>query len=92
MPGEVLVAPVTDPAWAPCFLNAAAIVMDQGGMLSHGSILAREYGIPCVANVGAATKIISTGRCIEVDGTHGTVRILEDGEGRTPPVSVDPGS
>jgi phosphoenolpyruvate synthase/pyruvate phosphate dikinase len=78
LPGEVLVAPSTDPSWAPCFLNAAAIVMDQGGLLSHGSIVAREYGIPCVVNVGPATKIIRTGQPIEVDGDRGGVRILRD--------------
>lgn len=52
-------------------VTAAAIVMDQGGQLSHGSILAREYGIPCVVNVGPATKVIKTGRRIEVDGDLG---------------------
>ncbi|MCX5670186.1 MAG: PEP-utilizing enzyme [Planctomycetota bacterium] len=75
-PGEVLVAPSTDPGWTPYFVNAAAIVMDQGGQLSHGSILAREYGIPCVVNVGPATKVIKTGRRIEVDGNRGIVRLL----------------
>ncbi len=77
MPGEVLVAPFTDPAWTPYFLNAAAIVMDQGGQLSHGCIVAREYGIPCVVNVGPATKLIQTGRLLEVDGSRGVVRLLE---------------
>jgi pyruvate,water dikinase len=77
-PGEVLLAPVTDPAWTPHFVNAAAIVMDQGGQLSHGSILAREYGIPCVVNVGPASRLIQTGRMLEVDGTRGVVRILDE--------------
>jgi phosphoenolpyruvate synthase/pyruvate phosphate dikinase len=77
MPGEVLVAPCTDPSWAPCFLNAAAIVIDQGGLLSHWSIVAREYGIPCVVNVGPANRILHTGQQIEVDGDHGKVSILE---------------
>jgi pyruvate,water dikinase len=76
LPGEVLVAPFTDPSWAPCFLNAAAIVIDQGGLLSHGSIVAREYGIPCVVNVGPATKVLRTGQEIEVDGDLGVVRLL----------------
>jgi phosphohistidine swiveling domain-containing protein len=76
MPGEVLVAPCTDPSWAPCFLNAAAIVIDQGGLLSHGSIVAREYGIPCVVNVGPATQVLRTGQQVEVDGGRGLVRIL----------------
>jgi len=76
LPGEVLVAPFTDPGWTPYFLNAAAIVIDQGGLLSHGSIIAREYGIPCVVNVGPATRVIKTGQTIEVDGNRGAVRIL----------------
>jgi pyruvate,water dikinase len=77
LPGEILVAPFTDPGWTPYFLPAAAIVVDQGGLLSHGSIVAREYGIPAVVNVGPATTRIRTGQTIEVDGTRGTVRILE---------------
>ncbi len=76
-PGEILVAPFTDPGWAPYFLPAAAIVMDQGGLLSHGSILAREYGIPAVVNVGPATHIIKTGQTITVDADHALVRILD---------------
>ena len=74
-PGEILVAPFTDPGWTPLFLNAAAIVMDMGGILSHGSIVAREYGIPAVVNVGPATKTIKTGQMIRVDGTRGTVTL-----------------
>jgi len=76
LPGEILVAPYTDPGWTPYFLPAAAIVMDQGGLLSHGSIVAREYGIPAVVNVGPATKIIKTGQTIQVDGNRGTVKII----------------
>jgi pyruvate,water dikinase len=76
LPGEVLVAPSTDPGWAPYFLNAAAVVMDMGGILSHGSIVAREYGLPCVVNVGPATKTIRTGQTLRVDGGRGTVEIL----------------
>ncbi len=79
-PGEILVAPFTDPGWTPYFLNAAAIVMDQGGLLSHGSIVAREFGIPAVVNVGPATAIIETGQMLRVDGARGTVTILEDQE------------
>jgi phosphohistidine swiveling domain-containing protein len=75
--GEILVAPFTDPGWTPYFVPAAGIVMDMGGMLSHGSIIAREYGIPAVVNVGPATRIITTGQLIEVDGDTGEVRILE---------------
>jgi pyruvate,water dikinase len=77
LPGEILVAPFTDPGWAPHFLQAAAIVMDKGGLLSHGSIIAREYGIPAVVNVGPATRTIQTGQTVHVDGTRGEVRILK---------------
>ncbi len=77
LPGEILVAPFTDPGWTPYFVPAAGIVMDMGGLLSHGSIIAREYGIPAVVNVGPATRIIHTGDLIEVDGEKGEVRILE---------------
>jgi pyruvate,water dikinase len=75
--GEILVAPFTDPGWTPYFVPAAAIVMDEGGVISHGSIVAREYGIPAVVNVGNATKIIKTGQTIQVDGNLGVVRILQ---------------
>jgi len=76
--GEILVAPFTDPGWTPYFVPAAAIVMDQGSILSHGSIIAREYGIPGVVNVGVATKIIRTGQTIRVDGDRGLVNILKN--------------
>lgn len=76
LPGEILVAPFTDPGWTPYFIPAGGIVIDQGGLMSHGSIIAREYGIPAVVNVGPATRIIKTGQTVEVDGDAGTVRIL----------------
>jgi len=76
-PGEILVAPFTDPAWTPYFLSAAGVVMDQGGILSHGSIIAREYGLPAVTNLGSATRIIRTGDQVQVDGNLGRVTILE---------------
>lgn len=75
--GEILVAPFTDPGWTPYFIPAAGIVMEQGGHLSHGSVIAREYGLPAVVNVPHATRIIKTGRKIQIDGAEGTVRILE---------------
>jgi pyruvate,water dikinase len=75
--GEILVAPFTDPGWTPYFVPASAIVMDEGGVISHGSIVAREYGIPAVVNVGGATKIIKTGQTIQVDGNRGVVRLLQ---------------
>jgi phosphohistidine swiveling domain-containing protein len=75
--GEILIAPFTDPGWTPYFVPASAIVMDEGGIISHGSIVAREFGIPAVVNVGSATKIIKTGQKIQVDGDHGMVRIIQ---------------
>ena len=72
-PGEILVAPSTDPAWTPLFLKAGAVVMETGGFLSHGSIVAREYGIPSVVNVAGAMRIIQDGQEIIVDGNAGTV-------------------
>ena len=78
LPGEIMVAPFTDPGWTPHFLTAAGIVMDMGGLLSHGSIVAREYGIPTVVNVGPATQIIRTGQRIQVDADRGIVRIIRD--------------
>jgi pyruvate,water dikinase len=76
LPGEILVAPFTDPGWTPYFLQAAAIVMDQGGLLSHGSIIAREYGIPAVVNVGPATRIVRTGQTLHVNGWSGRVTVV----------------
>jgi pyruvate,water dikinase len=80
LPGEILVAPFTDPAWTPYFVTAAGVVMDQGGILSHGSIVAREYGLPAVTNVGSATRVIRTGDLIQVDGNRGWVTILDRGK------------
>ncbi|MHC4200446.1 MAG: PEP-utilizing enzyme, partial [Planctomycetota bacterium] len=90
-PGEILVAPFTDPGWTPFFVNAAGIVMDMGGLLSHGSIIAREYGIPAVVNVGPATKIIQTGQMLRVDGDRGIVSVLgaEPGDPGGPDRPVD---
>ena len=74
--GEILVAPFTDPAWSPYFITAAGLVVEQGGILSHGSIVAREYGIPAVTDVRSATKIIRTGQWLEVDADRGLVKVL----------------
>lgn len=72
-PGEILVAPSTDPGWTPLFLTAAGLVMEMGGSMSHGAVVAREYGIPAVVGVPDATTIIATGQFIVVDGGAGTV-------------------
>lgn len=76
-PDEVLVAPITDPSWTPLFVGAAAVVVDVGAPFSHAAIVSRELGIPCVVSVSKATKRIRTGDLIEVDGTAGTVTLLE---------------
>lgn len=75
--GEVLVCPVTDAAWGPLFFSASALVVDLGGPLSHGSQVAREYGIPAVVNVKTGTRTIKTGQTITVDGAAGTVTLGE---------------
>ena len=71
--GDVLVAPSTDPGWTPLFLRASAIVMEAGGSLSHGAIVAREYGIPAVVNIPGVLKIIKDSQLITVDGDEGKV-------------------
>lgn len=76
-PGEILIAPFTDPGWTPLFINAAALVMEVGGLMTHGSVVAREYGIPAVVGVLDATKIIESGQKIRVNGDLGYVEILE---------------
>ena len=73
-PGEVLVTSFTDPGWTPLFTVAGAVVMDLGGLLSHGAIVAREYGIPAVVNTRTATRDIRTGQVVTVDGNQGIVR------------------
>jgi pyruvate,water dikinase len=75
-PGEILVAPSTDPGWTPLFLTAADLVMEMGGMMSHGAVVAREYGIPAIVGVPAATERITTGQHITIDGASGTISII----------------
>lgn len=74
-PGEILVAPSTDPGWTPLFLTASGLVMEMGGLMSHGSVVAREYGIPAVVGVHGATERLVTGQRITVDGSTGVIRI-----------------
>jgi pyruvate,water dikinase len=74
--GEILVAPFTDPGWTPLFVNAAAIVTEVGGLMTHGAVVAREYGIPAVVSVAGAVERIRSGQRIRVDGTRGFVEIL----------------
>jgi phosphohistidine swiveling domain-containing protein len=77
-PGEILVAPTTDPGWTPLFLTAGGLVTETGAPMAHGPTVAREYGIPAVVCVRDATQLIRTGQLITVDGAAGTVEIEED--------------
>ena len=77
-PGEILVAPYTDPAWTPLFLTANAAVIEVGSYLSHAGTIAREYGMPCVVDVTNCTSKITTGTRILVDGTRGSVSIIDE--------------
>jgi pyruvate,water dikinase len=74
--GEILVAPVTAPSWAPIFGKISAIVTDIGGMMSHAAIVCREYGLPAVTGTGRASSSIKTGQMLRVDGSTGEVTIL----------------
>ena len=76
-PGDVLVAPLTDPSWTPLFVPVEAVVVDVGGQMSHAVIVSRELGLPCVVAVSGATTTIADGTWIEVDGAAGTVTILD---------------
>ncbi len=77
-PGEILVCPGTDPSWTPLFLAAGGLVMEVGGMMTHGAVVAREYGIPAVVGVHQATSQLHTGQLIQVNGSSGQITILED--------------
>jgi pyruvate,water dikinase len=76
-PGDILIADITTPAWTPLFAIASGIVTNVGGPLSHGSIVAREYGIPAVLGTGVATRRIESGQRVAVDGSAGTVSLLD---------------
>jgi phosphohistidine swiveling domain-containing protein len=77
-PGEILVAPSTDPGWTPLFLTAGGLVMEMGGSNSHGAVVAREYGIPAVVGVPDATTRITSGQLVTVDGAAGSVQVVEE--------------
>jgi len=78
LPGEILVCPATDPAWTPLFLIAGGLIMEVGGMMTHGSVVAREYGIPAVVGVNQATLRLKTGQRIRMDGSTGQIEILNE--------------
>ncbi len=73
LPGEILVVHTTDVGWTPLFLVAAGVVTELGGPLSHAAVVAREFGVPSVVNVGGATRAIRTGDVLRVDGERGVV-------------------
>jgi rifampicin phosphotransferase len=78
--GDILVTPYTDPAWTPLFPLAAGLVTEVGGLMTHGAVVAREYGIPAVVGVDNATSKIKDGQIIRIDGTQGIVTIIETDE------------
>lgn len=80
-PGEILVTEVTDIGWTALFASAAGVVTDLGGAMSHAAVVAREFGIPAAVGTQDATRVISTGMTIEVDGGAGTVRIVSEDDG-----------
>jgi len=77
-PGEILVCPGTDPAWTPLFLAAGGLVMEVGGMMTHGSVVAREYGIPAVVGVHQATTRLQTGQRVRVNGSSGIIEVVSE--------------
>ena len=77
-PDSTLVCPMTNPAWTPLFAHATGLVTDMGGILGHGSIVAREYGIPAVVGTGTSTQRTKHGQTIKVDGEVGTVELIQD--------------
>ena len=81
-PGDIIVAVTTDPGWTPLFINAAAVILEIGGELQHGALVAREYGKPCVSGIADVTHQFEDGQIVEVDGNTGRVRLV-DARGHT---------
>jgi rifampicin phosphotransferase len=77
-PGEILVCPGTDPSWTPLFLSAGGLIMEVGGLMTHGAVVAREYGIPAIVGVDQATARLKTGQRIRMDGSSGMIEVLEN--------------
>ena len=75
-PGDILVTAYTDPSWTPLFVAVAGLVTEVGGLMTHGAVIAREYGLPAVVGVEHATRLIKDGERIRVDGTDGYVEIV----------------
>lgn len=78
LPGEILVARATDPGWTPLFINASAILLEVGGLLQHGALVAREYGKPCIAGIEGVTERLEDGQLVEVDAAAGIIRLLNE--------------
>jgi phosphohistidine swiveling domain-containing protein len=76
-PGEILVTYAIDPAWTPVFTTIAGVVSVEGGMLAHAAVLGREYGLPVVLGVREATSRLADGDRVRIDGTLGTIQVLE---------------
>ena len=77
--GDILVTAYTDPSWTPLFVAIAGLVTEVGGLMTHGAVIAREYGLPAVVGVERATQLIRDGQRIRVNGTDGYVQILPVG-------------
>ncbi|HSN06376.1 MAG TPA: PEP-utilizing enzyme, partial [Candidatus Angelobacter sp.] len=76
--GDILVTAFTDPSWSPLFVAVAGLVTEVGGLMTHGAVIAREYGLPAVVSVDGATRLIRDGQRIRVHGTEGYVELLSD--------------
>lgn len=77
-PGEILVCPGTGPGWTPLFLAAGGLVTEVGGLMTHGSVVAREYGIPAVVGVQNATERLRTGQWVRLDGSSGRIELMQE--------------
>ena len=75
-PGDILVTAFTDPSWSPLFVTVSGLVTEVGGPMTHGAVVAREYGLPAVVGVEDATRLIKDGQRIRVHGAEGYVEIL----------------
>jgi pyruvate,water dikinase len=76
--GDILVTASTDPSWTPLFVTVAGLVTEVGGLMTHGAVIAREYGLPAVVGVVDATRLIRDGQRVRVHGTDGYVELLPD--------------
>jgi len=82
--GDILVTPFTDPSWSPLFVQISGLVTEVGGLMTHGAVIAREYGLPAVVGVEHATRLIRDGQRIRVNGTHGYVEIIPESPAKKP--------